>query len=91
MLLYGAALLVAFLIGWLLPHPLGLILLGTMALGAVWRLGDRVSRLEAVLRDRLGGMLEENPYESRDAYMAERARIRARMEQYRRQAEEEKR
>lgn len=90
MLLYVVALLVALLIGGLLPHPLGLILLGTVALGAVWRLGDRVTRLENIVRDRLGVALDERPHRDSDAYTAERARIRARMNQYLRQAQEEK-
>jgi len=82
LLLYVIALLVALLIGGLLPHPL--------ALGAVWRLGDRVTRLENIVRDRLGVALDEHPHRDSDAYTAETARIRARMNQYLRQAEEEK-
>lgn len=55
----------------------------------VWRLGDRVSRLEAAVRDRLG-LPEDDPYRvTTSGYEAEQRRIRARMAQHARQAKEE--
>lgn len=91
MAFYALALAVVLLAGFLLPHPLGLIVLGTVALGAVWRLGDRVSRLEAILQQRLGVSLEKDPFRSGQAYEAERARTRALMEQYVKEARGERR
>jgi len=89
--LYLVALAVALLVGFCVPHPFGLIVLSTVALGAVWRLGERVSRLEDIVRHRLGVSLEEGPYRSGQIYEAEQARVRARIEQYAEEARGERR
>jgi len=85
---YVVALLVSLMAGLLLPHPWGLVLVGAMAPGGLWRLGDRISRLEAAVRDRLG-LPEDDPYRATSGYEAEQRRIRARMAQYAGEAKEE--
>jgi len=89
-MLYAVALVVALLIGFLLPEALGLVLLGAMALGAAWRLGGRVSRVESILEQHLGIQLSEEVHRNTRVYETERAHIRARMARYAEGAKEEK-
>lgn len=89
MVQYAAGIIIAFILGLILPHPFGLAVVAGVALGGIFRLGDRVARLESVVRDRLG-IDDDGPYRGGDGYASERERIRAQLKRYEEQKKEER-
>lgn len=74
---FAVGLLFAFLLGAMLPHPLGLVLVGTAAFGGLMSLSDRVARLEG----RVGVMGSESPADE-TGYQVEQVRVRRQMARY---------